>query len=161
MADKNVAKKIMEVQLQALGIELNNTSKANRYSFIWNGKEYILYHKNKNELRNYSLLSHLDPESLKKMRNDNERGATPCLAFTVSYKNTEIDKDEIFIFISTIENIYFQIENIYNKSIKIADKTGNVIFKYGNDIERNILSESCDILTSRLSFPKEDNKETK
>lgn len=150
MINKSNVKNLIETQLKTIGATIKPSDKTNSFTFVLNGEIYTLHHRHKNEKG--SLLCHLEPKDLEKMIEDTAENTIPCLAFSISYMNKDIEKNELFIFISTINNIYYQVKNKYNTSIKLGQKTGNYIFKYGSDIEKNILNDSCDILTARLVF---------
>lgn len=152
MINKDNVKKWLEIQLETIGATIKASDKANSFNFVLNGETYTLYHRHKNEKG--SLLCHLEPKDLEKMIEDSPEHTIPCLAFSVTYTNKDTEKKELFMFILTIDNIYYQVENKYNTSIKLGEKTGNYIFKYGSDIEKNILNDSCDILTARLVISK-------
>lgn len=152
MIIKENVKNLIKIQLETIGATIKPSNQANSFTFVLNGETYTLHHRHKNEKG--SLLCHLEPKDLEKMISDSVENTVPCLCFSVTYENKDTEKKEIFIFISTIDNIYYQVKNKYNTSIKLGDKTGNYIFKYGSDMEKYILNNSCDILTSRLVISK-------
>ena len=152
MINKDNVKNWIGVQLETIGATIKPSDKANSFTFVLNGETYTLHHRHKNEKG--SILFHLEPKDLEKMIDDSVENTIPCLAFSIAYTNKDTEKNELFMFISTIDNIYYQAQNKYNTSIKLGEKTGNYIFKYGTIMEKYILDDSCDILTSRLVISK-------
>lgn len=148
MIDKKEAMMWIEGQLLMLNINVMPCQYANMYTFTWKGKEYLLHHRHKKEKG--SLLCHITEDSLTAMRHSGGEQQCPCMAYSMSYENLLTGRKELYVLIATIENIYEQLANPYNKAIIRGKTTGNIIFKYGTDLERNILDESCDILTARL-----------
>lgn len=152
MFNKDHIRNWIKAQLEIIGATIKPSDKTNSFTFVLNGETYTLHHRHKNEKG--SLLCHLEPKDLKKMIDDSSENTIPCLCFSVTYINKDTEKKELFMFISTIDNIYYQSQNKYNTSIKLGEKTGNYIFKYGSDMEKYILNDSCDLLTARLVISK-------
>ncbi len=152
MVSKDQIQKLIKSQLDVIGAVVKPTENLNKFNMVYGGETYSVHHRHKNERG--SLIFHLEPKDLEKMINDSDDNTIPCLAFSVSYQNKDIEKEEIFLFIATVDSIYHHIQNKYNTSIKLGEKTGNFIFKYGSIMDKYLLDESADILTTKLTINK-------
>ena len=148
--NKETARELIESQIKAIGGVIKPAEKINNFVVFYRGEAYSVHHRHKNERG--SLLFSLGPKELERMIDDSDDNTIPCLAFSVFYQNN--GKEEIFLFISTIDSIYNHIQNKYNTSIKLGEKTGNFIFKYGSIMDKYLLDESADILTTKLTINK-------
>lgn len=147
MLEKKAAYELLKNNFEIIrGVKLNNTQAANVYEFSLDNKDYVLFHRHKNEKG--SLMVHFFPEALDTFDSQAE-GRIAVLGYTICYINPLTKKEEMVLLISTVDNIRQQLMNPYNSAVIRGEKTNNVIIKF-DPYSWSIMEQEADFITARF-----------